>query len=64
MAKDIVQRIADYEEGVLSERETLDLFQELVDTGMAWRLQGHYGRMANHLIEEEYIYDRRDKKNV
>lgn len=64
MKKDIVQRISDYEEGVLSDKETIDLFQELVDTGMAWRLQGHYGRTANQLIEEEYIYDKRRDTNV
>jgi len=60
MAKSIADKIADYEMGSMSDKEMLDLFQELVDTGMAWRLQGHYGRMADHLIEEEYIYDRRE----
>jgi hypothetical protein len=61
MGKSIADKIVDYEMGTLSEPEILELFQELVDTGMAWRLQGSYGRMAEHLIEEEYIYDRRDK---
>ena len=61
MAKSIADKIADYEMGSMSDKEMLDLFQELVDTGMAWRLQGHYGRMADHLIEEEYIYDRREQ---
>lgn len=59
MSKSIADKIVDYEMGTLSEPEILELFQELVDTGMAWRLQGSYGRMAEHLIEEEYIYDRR-----
>jgi len=56
----LINLIIRYENGQLSEGDTLGLFQELVDTGMAWELQGSYGRMANHLIEEQYIYDRRE----
>ena len=61
MSKSIADKIVDYEMGSMSDPEILELFQELVDTGMAWRLQGSYGRMADHLIEEEYIYDRREQ---
>jgi hypothetical protein len=51
----IVEQIIAYETGELDEDSTVAMFQNLVDTGMAWKLQGHYGRTAQYLIEEGYI---------
>ena len=33
----------------------LSAWQYLVDTGLAWSLQGWYGRTANQLINDGYI---------
>lgn len=53
--KDLVLEIMDYESGELSDNQTIDLFARLVNSGIAWQLQGHYGRTANALIEAGYI---------
>ena len=47
---DITSAIIDYENGDLSEEGTIELFQRLVDNGMAWTLQGSYGRTAMDMI--------------
>ena len=44
-------RISRYEEGRADEDEIRELFQYLIDTGLAWELQGSYGREASRLIE-------------
>jgi len=49
--------IIEYECGELDEQDTLDLFQFLVDSGLAWTLQRHYGRTAKLLIEAGRIED-------
>lgn len=53
MAVSTLDFIIAYENGELeSEEELVSGFQELIDSGMAWRLQGHYGRMAKALIDQ------------
>lgn len=47
----IVDKIIAYEQGELTQEEVIELFQELVNSGMACNLQGSYGRMAMALIE-------------
>lgn len=45
-----------WESGESSEEETTELFQDLVNTGQAWRLQGMYGRQAQALLDAGYIH--------
>lgn len=49
--RDFLERITAYENGELDRDETIEFFQDLIDSGLAWRLQGHYGRSATALIE-------------
>jgi hypothetical protein len=48
----LTTEIIAYEEGEMTPEEEAVFFQKLIDTGMAWTLQGHYGRHAQALIEE------------
>jgi|TARA_R110000824_G_scaffold91318_4_gene222309 hypothetical protein len=54
--EDLIQKITEYEKGELPDSEVVELFQRLVDTGLAWKLQGSYGRMAAALIKEGMIF--------
>jgi hypothetical protein len=47
--------ICEYEMGILEDDHVLELFQYLVDSGLAWTLQGSYGRMAESLIDQGLI---------
>lgn len=51
-----------WEEGTLSDEKTVELFQFLLDEGHCWRLQGFYGRFAEHLLQQGVIFER-DKDN-
>jgi hypothetical protein len=54
MAYDKLGAMMAWEEGELDDTETIELFQHLIDSGLAWSLQGCYGRMAAALIERGY----------
>ena len=51
---DQVDKIIAFEQGELDEDGIIQLFQELIDSGLVWQLQGSYGRMARNLIEAGY----------
>jgi hypothetical protein len=53
--KNLVYYIIAYEEGELDADKVLELFAYLVKTGLAWQLQGHYGRIAAALVEQGII---------
>ena len=48
---DLTTNIIAYEQDELDYDDTVELFQQLIDNGMAWTLQGSYGRMAARLIK-------------
>lgn len=52
---DFTGHIIDFESGNLDTPDTIKLFQHLVDTGMAWTLQGFYGRIAAQMIDAGLI---------
>ena len=44
-----------YAQDEMDDEEIVSFFQDLVDTGLCWKLQGHYGRVAISLIENGLI---------
>ena len=50
-----VDGINRYESGQMEEEEQVEFFQHLVDTGVVWSLQGHYGRTASWMINEGLV---------
>jgi len=54
--KDLVSKIMAWENGEMELEEEAEFFQELIDNGMAWTLQGMYGRQAARLIEAGYCH--------
>ena len=61
---DIVSAIMDFESGNLDDAGILALFQHLVNTGLAWSLQGSYGRTASALLEKGLITRPTPQRNV
>jgi len=52
---DTVGKMMAFESGQMTEEEIIEFFQELIDSGMAWSLQGTYGRMAQALIDQGLV---------
>ena len=55
-----INKIIDYENGELDNEEAIEMFQEMIDDGSVWQLQGSYGRTAIMLIEEGACYMRKE----
>ena len=50
-----IANIIAYEQGELNDQEVVCLFADLVRSGLAWELQGSYGRTATALIKEGWF---------
>ena len=48
---DLTGDILAYETGQLDDEEIIELFQNLINNGLAWQLQGSYGRTAVSLLK-------------
>ena len=57
----LVNEIVRYENGEMSAVELIAFFQKLIDTDMAWNLQGTYGRIARNLIEDGLCEPKKEK---
>ena len=53
---DQLDRMIAYEEGHLGPVDTVELFQELIDSGLVWKLQGCYVRQAQALLDAGYCH--------
>ena len=53
---DIVGDIMDFEGGTVDPDRIVPFFQGLIDSGLAWTLQGSYGRAAQHLIDNDHCH--------
>lgn len=51
----LFEQLMKYEQGKMTQEEMLELFSRLIETGMAWTLQGSYGRTARDLIRGGFI---------
>lgn len=51
-----INEILAYENGEMTQDDVVSFFQRLVDSGLAWKLQGSYGRAAHHLIKEGLVF--------
>lgn len=46
-----VEELMAFEAGEMDQDEAVNMFQRLINSGLAWQLQGFYGRTAQDLID-------------
>jgi len=63
-SSELTDKIMQYETGELSDEESIGLFQHLVNTGLAWQLQGSYGRTAKILLDRGLISEPANKEDL
>lgn len=51
----MVNQIMKYERGNMDFEEEIEMYQELLDTGIIFKLQGHYQRRATVLLQSKLI---------
>ena len=59
----MVDFIMRFESGEATEEEIIEGFQEMIDSGVVWQLQGSYGRTANDLIEAGLCRHAKEQKS-
>lgn len=55
--KDLVDQIMEYESGMLSDPEALEMFSTIVKEKMHNSLQGHYSRTVSELMLDGWLDD-------
>jgi len=53
----VINQVIAYEQGELDEEGIIDMFQQLINSGLAWQMQGSYGRTAKALIDAGYCVE-------
>lgn len=53
----MINQVIAYEQGELDEEGIIDMFQQLINSGLAWKMQGSYGRTAKALIDAGYCVE-------
>lgn len=46
-----------FENGDMPQDQIVPFFQDMIDSGIVWQLQGSYGRMAARLIESGFCHE-------
>ena len=53
----MINQVIAYEQCELDEEGIIDMFQQLINSGLAWEMQGSYGRTAKALLDAGYCVE-------